>query len=95
MILHMEKYKENAVKAALAEAVLLADEEPVQLYDYIADPNEMHNLAKKHPAKVVDLNRMFERHQQKVAAAKVKQGRRFDKMDEETRLQLKALGYVN
>ena len=95
LILHVEKYKENAVKAGLAEAVLLADEEPVQLYNYIADPNEMHNLAKKHPAKVVDLNRMFERHQQKVAAAKVKQGRRFDKMDEETRRQLKALGYVN
>jgi hypothetical protein len=95
LILHMEKYKENAVKADLAEAILLEDEEPVQLYNYITDPNEMHNLAKQHPATVVELNRMFERHQQKADAEKVQQGRRFDKMDEETRRQLKALGYVN
>ncbi|MFC1614414.1 sulfatase, partial [Gemmatimonadota bacterium] len=38
LILHMEKYKENAVTSELAEAVLLEDEEPVQLYNYIADP---------------------------------------------------------
>jgi len=95
LILHMEKYKENAEKTGLAEAVLLTNEEPVQLYDYIADPNEMHNLAKKHPAKVVELNRLFDQYQQKVSAAKVPSGRRFNKMDEETRLQLKALGYVD
>ncbi len=95
LILHMEKYKENADKIGLTEAVLLAEEEPVQLYDYIADPNEMRNLAKELPAKVVALNRLFEKHQQKISAAKVQQGRRFNKMDEETRNQLKALGYVN
>ncbi|MBN2288545.1 MAG: sulfatase [Candidatus Glassbacteria bacterium] len=95
LILHMEKYKENAVRAGLPEAVLLADEEPVQLYNYLADPNEMHNLAKELPAKVVELNRMFERHREQVSAANVQAGRQFNRMDDETLRQLRALGYVN
>ena len=93
-ILHMEKFREHSVKAGLPEAVLLADEEPIQLYDYVADPNEMRNLAKNLPARVVDLNRMLERYKRSVSAAGVQAGRRFDKMDDETQRQLRALGYV-
>jgi len=94
LIMHMEKFKEHSVKTGLPEAVLLADEEPIQLYDYIADPNEMRNLAKEFPAKVVELNRMLDRHQRLVSSAQVLKGRQFNKMDEETRRQLRALGYV-
>ena len=92
----MDKFKDFLDKIA-TDSYLSKDykrEDPVQLYDYNADPNEMHNLAEKLPDKVAELKGQLEQHQQEIAAAEVQTRKRYFVIDEETQSQLKALGYI-
>ena len=94
LILHMDKLKEYEEKVGRVNAAELAKEESVQLYDYIADPNEMHNLAKKRLATVAELKGLLKQHLQEINTAKVPKAIRAPQLDEKIRRQLKALGYI-
>jgi arylsulfatase A-like enzyme len=67
-----------------------ASNEPEELYDLEADPHELKNIAPAHPEEVSTLKEEMEKYWVLVDKGEIKP----QKLDKETRKELKALGYL-
>ncbi|MCP4640102.1 MAG: sulfatase-like hydrolase/transferase [bacterium] len=90
------KYKIHVEQVQLDNWKLIVDRTSggEMLFDLGADPGEAVNLSEKHPARVLELRALLERHNQRNAAhAEMVERPEEVSVDEELKEQLRALGY--
>jgi hypothetical protein len=66
----------------------------LELYDWRADPHELHNLAEARPDAAAALRERLDAHRAQNIRARQTEPERTE-IDEETRKQLEALGYIS
>jgi arylsulfatase A-like enzyme len=74
--------------------LILTGTEMVELFDYIADPNELHNLAASNPELVQSLTERLNLFARQSEAAALTAGRMVESDDATLRGRLRALGYM-
>ena len=74
--------------------LILTGNELVELFDFIADPNELHNLAASNPELVTSLTERLNHFTRQSEAAALTAGRIVESDDANLRGRLRALGYL-
>lgn len=74
--------------------LILTGSEMVELFDYLADPNELHNLAASNPEVVQSLTDRLNLFSRQSEAAALTAGRMAETDDASLRGRLRALGYL-
>jgi arylsulfatase A-like enzyme len=74
--------------------LILTGNDMVELFDFIADPNELNNLAASSPEIVQSLTERINHHTRQSEAAALTAGRMVESDDASLRGRLRALGYL-
>jgi hypothetical protein len=74
--------------------LILTGNEMVELFDFIADPNELNNLAASNPELVHSLTERLNSFARQSEAAALTAGRMVESDDANLRGRLRALGYL-
>jgi hypothetical protein len=74
--------------------LILTGTEMVELFDYISDPNELHNLAASNPELVQAQTERLNNFSRQAEAAALTAGRIVESDDANLRSRLRALGYL-